>query len=70
MNSAIFEMTRLVLNSGADGKMAYIDPGSGSLIIQIILASALGFLFIIRNKIGQFFKWISAKLFKQGDDNE
>ena len=48
---------------------AYIDPGTGSLIIQLILASLLGSLFFIRtaiDKIKIFFK----NLFSRKKENE
>lgn len=37
----------------------YIDPGSGSYIVQVIAAAVLGFLFFFKNiwyKITSFFK--------------
>jgi hypothetical protein len=34
--------------------LAYIDPGSGSLIIQVIIASVIAIPVIFRNKIAQF----------------
>lgn len=43
----------------------YLDPGTGSILIQVILASALGFLFIIRTKLASAFKWVWSKLFKR-----
>jgi len=45
----------------------YLDPGTGSILIQVILASALGFLFIIRTKIASALKWVWNKLFKKGE---
>ncbi len=29
--------------------LGYIDPGTGSYIIQVLIAGLLGFLFVIRN---------------------
>ncbi len=42
----------------------YIDPGSGSYLIQVIIAAALGIAFFFRN-IGQFFRnfWLYIKSF-------
>ena len=37
------------LFSTLEGKNAYLDPGSGSLILQVILAALLGGFFIIRS---------------------
>ena len=33
--------------------LAYIDPGSGSLIIQVLIASIIAIPVIFRNKIAQ-----------------
>ncbi|MCJ7715008.1 MAG: hypothetical protein MUO54_00615, partial [Anaerolineales bacterium] len=37
------------LLSPIEGPNAYLDPGSGSLILQVILAVLLGGLFILRS---------------------
>ncbi len=53
--------------------LAYLDPGTGSYLIQLLIAGLLGLLFVVRlywSKISQFFR----KLFKKevptqsGDD--
>jgi len=44
---------------------AYLDPGSGSFILQLLLAALVGGLFIVRSywkKIKEFFR----KLFSRG----
>jgi hypothetical protein len=51
--------------SGFQAPNLYLDPGTGSIIIQVVLASVLGFMFIIRTKISSAFKWIWSKLFKK-----
>jgi hypothetical protein len=33
----------------------YLDPGSGSFILQMLVAGAAGFLYIMRNQIARFF---------------
>ena len=48
--------------SGFPTPNLYLDPGTGSILIQVILASALGFLFIIRAKISSAAKWLWNKL--------
>ena len=35
--------------------LAYIDPGSGSILIQVILASCLGGIAVFWSKIKAFF---------------
>lgn len=44
------------------GILAYIDPGSGSYLIQAIIAAVLGVAFFFKN-IGLFLKsiWITIK---------
>jgi hypothetical protein len=36
-----------------DPILAYIDPGSGSLIIQVVIASIIAIPVIMRNRIAQ-----------------
>jgi hypothetical protein len=45
---------------------AYLDPGSGSFILQLVLAAVLGGLFIIK---GYWMK-IKGLFTKKGDDPE
>jgi len=45
----------------------YLDPGTGSILIQVILAFVLGFLFIIRTKITSAVKWLWSKLTGKGE---
>ena len=47
--------------SGFPAPKLYLDPGTGSILIQVILASVLGFLFIIRTKISSAVKLIWSK---------
>ena len=49
---------------------AYLDPGSGSFILQVAIAAIVGGVFVIKlyfNKIKVFFKKL---LSKDGNDNE
>ena len=46
MNGMLFVK---VIFSPLKGNNAYLDPGSGSLILQLILAALLGGLFILRS---------------------
>jgi hypothetical protein len=58
------------LAGGIGARLAYLDPGSGSYLIQILIAAALGGAFAIRafwKQIAGFF----AKLFGvKKDDNQ
>jgi hypothetical protein len=44
-----------VSREGVPMILAYIDPGSGSVLIQVILASCLGGIFVFWNKIKSLF---------------
>lgn len=48
--------------------LAYLDPGSGSYLLQLLIAGLVGSLFVIRaswDKIKNFFRG----LFSRGDDD-
>ncbi len=53
---------------------AYLDPGSGSFLLQLIVASLLGALFVLRTSWGRikaFFQGrSSAEPDSQGDEEE
>jgi len=60
------------LFSPLEGTHAYLDPGSGSLILQVILAILLGGLFILRSywkKIKDGLRQIFSKQ-QDGEENE
>lgn len=44
---------------------AYIDPGTGSFILQTIVATGLGAVYVVRNHIKQFFN-----RFRKGSSSE
>ena len=51
--------------------LLYIDPGSGSYLVQVIIAGVLGFLFYFKNlwfRIKAFFKKDKKKL-DSGNDS-
>jgi hypothetical protein len=45
----------IALNSIAKAAYAYVDPGSGLLLIQIIGSTFAGMTFLLRKHIRQFF---------------
>jgi hypothetical protein len=66
MLSSLNSTLSAILKSGD----AYLDPGSGSFIFQLILASLLGAAVVIRaywKRISGFFKKIISK---QSDDEQ
>jgi hypothetical protein len=48
--------------------LLYIDPGSGSYLVQVIVAGALGVAFFFRN-IKNYIKSIFTRSPKKTDDN-
>lgn len=49
----------------------YVDPGSGSYLVQVLIAAALGVAFFFKN-IGLFFKnawWYIKSLFTKSPKN-
>jgi len=60
------------LLSPIEGPNAYLDPGSGSLILQVLLAVFLGGLFILRsywNKIKDGVRQIFTRK-QEGEEND
>lgn len=55
----------LLLISSVRQAHAYIDPGSGSLIVQMIVAGVVGALFYFRKALNSFFS-----LFRRKDKND
>ncbi len=46
---------------------AYLDPGSGSYLLQLLIAGALGALFVLRGYFGRI-KDFLMKLLGKGED--
>lgn len=44
--------------------LAYIDPGSGSMLLQVIMATLVGSIFFVRRAIKQAFFWVKKKIFR------
>ena len=48
--------------------IAYLDPGSGSYLLQLLIAGLLGSLFVVRASWGKI-KTFFRKLFSRRDDD-
>ena len=48
--------------------VAYLDPGSGSYLLQLLIAGLLGSLFVVRASWGKI-KTFFRKLFSRQDDD-
>lgn len=78
MESYILLITRLVILvlfflSLSHNAYAYLDPGTGSYIIQLIIAALLGGLFAakqLRNKINIFFKGLVSRRKRHDKDDD
>jgi hypothetical protein len=44
--------------SSVDLLPAYLDPGSGSMLLQVLLAGALSGLFFLRSSVGRVRSWL------------
>ena len=51
------------------GQGAYLDPGSGSYLLQLLIAGILGSLFVLRGYFGRIKSFIVGK-FSNKDDEE
>jgi len=50
--------------------VAYLDPGSGSFILQLILATLLGSMFVFRNTWKRFVNFLKKLISKENNDQE
>ncbi len=60
----ILALTLLISIVFAPNAHAYMDPGTGSFVFQVIIASAIGGLFVIKSswgKIVNYFKNLRGK---------
>jgi len=48
----------------------YLDPGSGSILIQVVIAALLGLGVAIRLFWGTIKKWLGIKTIKDEDDDD
>lgn len=66
-------MITLTLNSVLKILIAYLDPGSGSLLIQLIIAALVGAGIFIRSrweKVKNIFRKSSSEIEEKGDFEE
>ncbi len=71
MDIGVFNQSQIftALFSSLAREFAYLDPGSGSYFVQLLLASLMGALFLIgvyRKKVTDFFR----NLFSKREDDE
>lgn len=70
---AILNITLIVLQSIAllcalaQPAQAYVDPGAGLLAIQMGIATFAGFVFLLRRRVGRFFKCLTRHQTEKSD---
>jgi O-antigen/teichoic acid export membrane protein len=68
--SYVFFITAVILILGVVNKAhAYIDLGTGSYIVQAIIAAIVTSLFLLRNYFLKLKKWV-GKFFKKNYDED
>ncbi len=40
--------------------LAYLDPGSGSMLLQVLIAGSLSSLFLLRSSLARMRDWLSG----------
>jgi hypothetical protein len=50
--------------------LLYLDPGSGSILIQVLVAALLGLAVVIRAYWGKIKGWLGIKSKPEEDDDE
>lgn len=60
----------LILFSAWADKLLYLDPGSGSFLIQLLIAALLGAAVAIRASWGRIKGWFGIKTKTDDDDDE
>ncbi len=68
MNSLSFLIH--TLKSPLIAGLAYLDPGSGSFILQLLLAALLGGLFLVKAYWAKIIKLFRGRGSNHEDDNE
>ncbi len=63
----LIAITGINLLTGLSSPPAYLDPGSGSFILQLLIASAVGIMFALR---GYWSKLISLFKKSKSEDSE
>ena len=59
-----------VLLSGVGDKLAYLDPGSGSILVQLLLAALLGAGLALRASWGKIKSLFGAKPGPKTDEDD
>jgi hypothetical protein len=66
---SIINITRLIGDTLLSNHQ-YLDPGSGSMFIQVILATLAGFLLVFRGHLARFFRFIKKRFTAPKENDE
>jgi hypothetical protein len=58
----------IALNSTAQRAYAYVDPGSGLFLLQVVGTTFAGMTFLLRKKISDLFGWFGKRPAKADED--
>jgi len=70
ITSIAFVSLVLVLFILDSSSFAYIDPGTGSLFVQMTLATAMGALFVARKKVRRGLSRLKSKMLGEVDGTD
>ena len=67
--SSIPIITLICVLGWAPDAQAYFDPGTGSMVLQLLMASVLGFLFTLKTYWGEFKDFFKNLVDKNSTDD-
>jgi hypothetical protein len=72
MQEIVIQTSVLTFNQAGNfsNLFAYLDPGSGSLLIQLIIGAAAGVAYTLRTQIGNFIRLITGKSQKESEEKK
>ena len=53
--------TSLIDSVPATSLLAYLDPGSGSMVLQLALAGMLSGLYFVRTSLSRIWGWVARR---------
>ena len=67
--SSFLIFTLIYILGWAPDAEAYFDPGTGSMVLQLLMASVFGFLFTLKTYWGKFKDFVKNFFGKNSSDN-
>ena len=67
--SSVLILTLICLLGWTTNVHAYFDPGTGSMVLQLLMASILGFLFTLKTYWGKFKDFFKNLVDKNSTDD-